>query len=300
MATSVAFQLNPAIQPRAFIEIGCLAQEGVDDDLLYQILVSLDSALCASQRTVVLGIVMCLRNMVSSLPKHSRYLVPLFWIAIALIQLGDESLFPFALELAISVVRTLNDRHLFRGTRTTASLLLEARRGWADDLGKRFDQLSGVNFEKYFSFAIVALLLHHGMNDVELRSESYAAIEELLSLELKLANHANAIEEAEDKIKKKKGDDKKQQQQQPTSSNNGKHHDESYQILGYVAGVSIRNPGAVNMDDVIRQDQGIQVLFLTLLAYQVNALEEADAARISLYSTFSEAARLIPKSFSIM
>lgn len=294
MATSVAFQLNPAIQPRAFIEIGCLAQEGVDDDLLYQILVALDSALCASQRTVVLGIVMCLRNMVSSLPKHSRYLVPLFWIAIALIQLGDESLFPYALELAISVVRTLNDRHLFRGTRTTANLLLDARRGWADDLGKRFDQLSGVNFEKYFSFAIVALLLHHGMNDVELRSESYAAIEELLSLELKLANHANAIEQA---AEGKEKDKKQQQQQQPSKSSN---NDEDYQVLGYVAGVSIRNPGAVNMDDVIRQDQGIQVLFLTLLAYQVNALEEADVARISLYSTFSEAARLIPKSFSIM
>ncbi|KAI7885566.1 hypothetical protein K492DRAFT_234094, partial [Lichtheimia hyalospora FSU 10163] len=285
LATSVAFQLNPAIQPRAFIEIGCLAQECVDDDLLYQILVALDTALCANQPSVVLGIVMCLRNMVSSLPKHSRYLVSLFWIAIALIQLGDEALFPYALELAISVVRTLNDRHLFQNATTTANLLLDARRGWADDLDRRFDQLSGVNFEKYFSFAIVALLLHHGMNDVELRSESYSAIEELLALELKLANNSSAMANEQE--------DKKKQSEKPK-------HDASYHVLGYVAGVSVRNPVAVNMDDVIRQEQGVQVLFLTLLAYQMNALEEADTAKISLYSTFSEAARLIPKSFSIM
>ncbi len=42
---STAFQNNPAIQPRAFTVMGCLAREEVDDDLLYQVLVALRNSI---------------------------------------------------------------------------------------------------------------------------------------------------------------------------------------------------------------------------------------------------------------
>ncbi len=41
LVTSTAFQYNPAVQSRAFVLLGCLAQGEIDDDLLYQIIVSL-------------------------------------------------------------------------------------------------------------------------------------------------------------------------------------------------------------------------------------------------------------------
>ncbi|KAL7332161.1 hypothetical protein PS15p_204242 [Mucor circinelloides] len=41
LVTSTAFYFNPAIQPRSFVTLGCLAQDEVDDDLIYQILVAL-------------------------------------------------------------------------------------------------------------------------------------------------------------------------------------------------------------------------------------------------------------------
>ncbi|KAK8107613.1 neurofibromin 1 [Apiospora kogelbergensis] len=44
LVASTAFQNNPAVQPRAFTVMGCLAREEVDDDLLYQVLVALRSA----------------------------------------------------------------------------------------------------------------------------------------------------------------------------------------------------------------------------------------------------------------
>ncbi|KAK2628011.1 hypothetical protein QTJ16_002657 [Diplocarpon rosae] len=45
LVASTAFQSNLAIQPRAFTVMGCLAREDVDDDLLYQVLVTLRSSI---------------------------------------------------------------------------------------------------------------------------------------------------------------------------------------------------------------------------------------------------------------
>jgi len=45
LVASTAFQSNPAIQPRAFTVMGCLARQDVDDDLLYQVLVALRNSI---------------------------------------------------------------------------------------------------------------------------------------------------------------------------------------------------------------------------------------------------------------
>lgn len=88
LVTSSAFQLSPAVQTRAFIALGVLATSDVDDDLLYQMLVAFRSALQSTDKDLssVISMLRCIYRVVPSLPRQSRYLPYLFWLAVGLIQ----------------------------------------------------------------------------------------------------------------------------------------------------------------------------------------------------------------------
>ncbi len=85
LVTSTAFQYNPIIQSRAFVLLGCLAQGEIDDDLLYQILVSLRGSISewasSSSDMPMISIVTCLSKVVRILPTRSRYLPQMIWWA---------------------------------------------------------------------------------------------------------------------------------------------------------------------------------------------------------------------------
>ncbi|RKP27599.1 hypothetical protein SYNPS1DRAFT_26753, partial [Syncephalis pseudoplumigaleata] len=129
LVASTAFQFNPAIQPRAFVVLGCLARDAVDDDLLYQILVALKGALSLFEEgdcSLIVSIVMCLTSIAENLDASSKYLRQLFWLAIALIQIGHVPLFPSALNLMEVVLQTLEDNGFFQDE-LPADFLLRAR-----------------------------------------------------------------------------------------------------------------------------------------------------------------------------
>ncbi|CAG8759187.1 33627_t:CDS:2, partial [Racocetra persica] len=159
LVTSTAFQNNPAIQPRAFVTLGCLAREEVDDDLLYQILVSLTSALAKfteNDCSLIISIVMCLTNIVGNLLSDSRYLQPMFWLAMALVQIGHIPIFPSAINLLHEVLKTL-DNHGFFATENIATVLIRAREP-LETVAIKMDKECGINYN-HFSFAVAATLL---------------------------------------------------------------------------------------------------------------------------------------------
>ena len=111
LVSSTAFQPNPAIQPRAFVALGCLARVEVDDDLLYQILVALKGALdnfSENDCALIQSIIMCLTNIVETLSKGSRYLRQMFWLSMGLIQIGHIPIFQSAVNLLQVTLRTLD------------------------------------------------------------------------------------------------------------------------------------------------------------------------------------------------
>ncbi|KAI8235924.1 5'-3' exoribonuclease 2 [Colletotrichum sp. SAR 10_99] len=95
LVASTAFQNNPAIQPRAFAVMGCLAREEVDDDLLYQVLVALRNSVGRlgddTNSDMLISIVTSLSKMMAKLPSASRYGLQLFWLAISLLRYDDLS-----------------------------------------------------------------------------------------------------------------------------------------------------------------------------------------------------------------
>ncbi|CAI2171919.1 2043_t:CDS:2 [Funneliformis geosporum] len=166
LVASTAFQYNPAVQPRAFVTLGCLARNEVDDDLLYQILVALRGALSnftENDCSLIISIVMCLTNIVENLPADCRYLQSLFWLAMALVQISHIPVFPSAINLLNVVLKAL-DVHNFFANEDIATVLLKARVP-LESIAKSMDREAGVNYE-HFSFAVSAILLKGLKNPV--------------------------------------------------------------------------------------------------------------------------------------
>ncbi|RKP38437.1 hypothetical protein BJ085DRAFT_18762 [Dimargaris cristalligena] len=165
LVTSTAFQYNLAIQPRAFIMLGCLASDEVDDDLLYQVLVTLRGALEAfdeKDTNLILSIVLCLTKLVNKLSTDSQFLPTLFWLALAIIQIGHVNLFSSGLALLEEILRSLDTQGIFVEI-TPYEYLLASRESFEQTMGT-IDSHNGVNFYTDFSFALATLLikgLHH-------------------------------------------------------------------------------------------------------------------------------------------
>ncbi|KAG0047826.1 Ras GTPase activating protein ira2 [Gryganskiella cystojenkinii] len=160
LVTSTAFQFNPAIQPRAFVALGCLAREEVDDDLLYQILVALRGALAMfveSDCNLIASIVMCLTNIAANLPAESRYLQHMFWLGLSIVEIGHVPLFNYALELLQVVLKVLDAQGFFVHE-PLDEVLLRARIPLLD-VTKDLDESIGLNFETHFSFGVAGALL---------------------------------------------------------------------------------------------------------------------------------------------
>ncbi|KAG0224055.1 Ras GTPase activating protein ira2, partial [Actinomortierella wolfii] len=160
LVTSTAFQFNPAIQPRAFVALGCLAREEVDDDLLYQILVALRGALAMfseADTNLISSIVMCLTNITANLPADSRYLLQLFWLALGIVEIGQTQLMTHGLELLQVVLKVLDEKGFFL-EEPLDQVLLRAREPM-QDLAHEMDEAIGLNFETHFSFGVAGALL---------------------------------------------------------------------------------------------------------------------------------------------
>ena len=194
LVTSSAFQFNPAIQPRAFVVLGCLAQEEVDDDLLYQILVALRGALAIfneSDSNLITSIMMCLKNIVESLPADSRYLQQLFWLAMALVQINHPATFATAVDLLQAALRAL-DANGFFNDEPVVDVLMAAREPLVG-VARLLDEASGVNFETHFSFAVAGILMK-GMKHSNPKNTVFQGLTTFLDIECKHTMEQNIVE----------------------------------------------------------------------------------------------------------
>lgn len=133
----------------------------MDDDLLYQILVALRGGLTLFEDNdchLIVSIVMCLCEIVGGLSVDSRYFRPMFWLALALIQIGHVPVFQSALSLMVIVLRSLDERGCFEREGVAVSLL--RARDVVEEVGGRLDAAVGIRFRvETFSFAIAANLM---------------------------------------------------------------------------------------------------------------------------------------------
>lgn len=168
LVASTAFQNNPAIQPRAFSVMGCLAREEVDDDLLYQVLVALRISITRfsgddGNSEMLVAIVTALSRMMAKLPSTSRYGIQLFWLATFLLRLVPPSLFNCAAVFLESVLTNINTSGDNRGAKLVTHLL--QGREQLEEVALPLDDFYGIHFTyENFHFAVCACLVR-GLSD---------------------------------------------------------------------------------------------------------------------------------------
>ncbi|KIR99934.1 neurofibromin 1 [Cryptococcus deuterogattii 2001/935-1] len=183
LVAATCFQHSPATQPQAFIVLGYLASDEVDDDLIYQILVAMSKALShfiESDSILIASMLRCLTCIIPGLMSDSQYVTSLFWLAIGVLQLGYIPLFAPGLQLMITALRSINT--ISNGMQFTELMefLLNARRTVADQV-KKLDQVSGVSFDTEFTFSLIAII-YKGVRHPSTKKLTIEVLLELLQL----------------------------------------------------------------------------------------------------------------------
>ncbi|TVY93314.1 Neurofibromin [Lachnellula willkommii] len=184
LVASTAFQSNPAIQPRAFAVMGCLAREDVDDDLLYQVLVALRSSMSRftdeGDNEMLIAIVTSLTKFMDKLPPASRYGMQLFWLALSLVRLVPLPLFNCTALFLDAIVSNLAKSGEFKDGQMVTTLL--QGRLPLEDAALQLDEIYGIHFNfENFHFAVLACLVK-GLTDSVTRATAIRVVTTFLEI----------------------------------------------------------------------------------------------------------------------
>lgn len=197
LVASTAFQNNPAIQPRAFAVMGCLAREEVDDDLLYQVLVALRNSVNRfgedSNSEMLVSIITSLSKMMAKLPSASRYGLQLFWLAMSLVRLVPANLFNCAAHFLEAVLTNISTSGEFKGNQMV-SLLLQGRIP-LDEVALLLEDAYGIHFNhENFHFAVCACLAR-GLTDTVTRQTALRVVSSFLEMTTWQDDSENGVKE---------------------------------------------------------------------------------------------------------
>ncbi|CAO3592087.1 unnamed protein product [Absidia cylindrospora] len=304
LITSTAFQFNPAIQPRSFVALGCLATDEVDDDLIYQILVALRGALAIFNETdasLIVSIMMCLSNIIDNLPSTSRYLHSLFWLSIALVEMNHPATFTTAVRFMQSVLRAL-DSHKFFVHQSLAEFLLAAREPLAD-VARELDLINGVSFDNHFSFAIAGILFKgiQKNHDAEGGKDViYECLTTFLEIDCKRCLEQQNTVEAKYGINFATGAAFGVTSGSGDASLYGGLPGGGGTGIAGIGGADIGHMGHIRMFDALEiPDNTTALLLVSFLVTMLNTAEN-EAERLFLYTFLSEASVSIPEVFALV
>jgi len=173
-----------------FVVLGELATADVDDDFFYQMLVAFRSTLIRTTDSTisVVSMLRCIRNVVPALQVGSRYLGPIFWLAVALLQFGHMAFYAEAAQLLRVTIQQLSDQGLVQQHGVPESLL-EHRYGFRE-IADQLDQSLKISFESNFSFSIASILV----KGFKLKSFKLVALDALRTM-LRVSSRALSNEE---------------------------------------------------------------------------------------------------------
>jgi neurofibromin 1 len=156
----------------------------MDDDLIYQILISLSNTLMHFQESdtvLIVSMLRCLARVIPGLLPDSRYAPTLFWLAVAVLQLSYIPLYAPALELLLTTLGHLDSQQYF--VDGLFGNLLDVRKAVGDS-ARKLDQLCGINLDTNAGFSLVAIL-YKGVRHPNTRKLTIATLTEFLRLSAK-------------------------------------------------------------------------------------------------------------------
>lgn len=131
-----------------------------------------------SDTDCVVSMLNCICKVVPSLPRSSRYISTLFWLAVALLQSSHAHFYKDANDLLCACITTLREQDAFQEKGFTGTLL-EAR-SCLEDIQMQLDELLGLSFVSDFSFSLAAVIFK-GIRRPNLRQSAMNALRCLLT-----------------------------------------------------------------------------------------------------------------------
>ncbi|GAB6033713.1 Neurofibromin 1 [Chamberlinius hualienensis] len=157
LAKSFAFRYNPALQPRALIVFGCISKS-ITDSEVKQLLRILVKALESFNDLVLIdAIIMCLTRLQPLLTPESPIHKALFWVAISVLQLDEQTLYASGLALLEQNLHTLDAQGTFEN-QSLENVMMSTREPLEWHF-KQLDHTVGLSFKTNFHFALVGHLL---------------------------------------------------------------------------------------------------------------------------------------------
>ncbi|XP_016516898.1 neurofibromin isoform X3 [Poecilia formosa] len=173
LAQKFAFQYNPSLQPRALVVFGCISKRVTHGQIKQIIrilskaspLLSIDRGLesCLkgpdnyNSQVLIEATVIALTKLQPLLSKDSPMHKALFWVAVAVLQLDEVSLYSAGTALLEQNLHTLDTMRIFND-KSPEEVFMEIRRPLEWHC-KQMDHFVGLNFSANFNFALVGHLL---------------------------------------------------------------------------------------------------------------------------------------------
>jgi neurofibromin 1 len=170
-----------------------LANQDVDDDFLYQILVAFRAALVQANEThsnTVVSMLRCVCRIVPILQKNSRYILSIFWLAVSLLQSSYSAVYVEATILLRTSLESMEEQKMFKD-RSVQKVLMDGRAPLEEVTGQ-LDRLLKFSFDSSFSFTLAAIIFK-GIRLRHFREHAEAALTTLLRITVRAERDPDAV-----------------------------------------------------------------------------------------------------------
>ncbi|KXN87068.1 Neurofibromin [Leucoagaricus sp. SymC.cos] len=185
LVTFTAFQNIPAIQRHFFVALVALANQDVDDDFLYQILVAFHAALVQADENysnTVVSMLQCICQIIPILQKNSRYISSIFWLAVSLLQSSYSAFYVEAMILLQTLLESMEEQGMFHD-QPIEEVLLEGQ-SMLKEIMEQLNHLLKLSFKSSFLFTLTAVIFKE-MHVCHLKKYAEAALKTLLQVTVK-------------------------------------------------------------------------------------------------------------------
>ncbi|KAJ3425313.1 inhibitory regulator protein ira1-related [Anaeramoeba flamelloides] len=165
LATETAFD-NSLIQARSFLIIGVINTDEIQSKLIEKILTYFRSLIAKPDftnqinRDLCSSMIISITHLYPLLNEQSDLLFTMFWVALILLQLGDQYYFYHALDMLSVVLNYLDEQQVFDETPLEVVFMTVRKDDKRLDVSlRKLEQMVGINFHSHFSFAFTLLLL---------------------------------------------------------------------------------------------------------------------------------------------
>ncbi|KAJ6247171.1 inhibitory regulator protein ira1-related [Anaeramoeba flamelloides] len=179
---------NSSIQSRAFVVFGVISNQEIKKELINQILKKLYPLLIDPNLNspeildLINSLLICLTHLYPLINQKIDLTLKMFWIAILFLELGELSIFPYALDMLNVIFNNLKERNVFeRKSLKDVFMQVRLENEKLNNALSYLEKIIGVQFYSDFDFALTTILLQ-ARADQKLRFKMLSVLKNIIDI----------------------------------------------------------------------------------------------------------------------